>query len=259
MNRPPAVAGLFYPADAAELTQVIQQYLKQVETNTHAPKAIIAPHAGYIYSGAIAASVYARLKTARQQIKRVLLMGPSHRVAFNGLALSQMDYFITPLGNIALDKEAIKTIITLPFVAYFEPAQAQEHCLEVQLPFLQLLLADFTIVPIVVGHATPEQVAQVINQLWGGDDTLIIISSDLSHYYPYATAQQLDNITSHAIETLNYEALGIESACGRIPISGLLKFARDKGLIIKKIDLRNSGDTAGDKQKVVGYGSYVID
>ena len=259
MNRQPAVAGSFYPANPKQLQQMLTQYLNDAETNAKVPKAIIAPHAGYIYSGAIAASAYTRLKAAHAQIKRVVLIGPSHRVGFQGLAVSQADTFITPLGNIPVDTQAVKTITQFPFVQYIEQAHSQEHSLEVQLPFLQAVLDDFSIVPIVAGDATPEQVSQVLTALWGGNETLIVISSDLSHYHDYATAQHLDKVTSTAIENLQYEKLNFESACGRVPVSGLLKLARDNSLTVKNIDLRNSGDTAGDKQRVVGYGAYIIE
>jgi AmmeMemoRadiSam system protein B len=259
MNRQPAVAGSFYPANPQQLQQMLSEYLHVADSNAKAPKAIIAPHAGYIYSGAIAASVYARLKSVRHIIKRVVIVAPSHRVAFYGMALSEAEHFITPLGSIAVDMQGIQAIAQLPFVHYLEQAHAQEHSLEVHLPFLQMTLDDFCIVPIVVGEATPEQVSSVLQTLWGGEETLIVISSDLSHYHDYATAQQLDQATSNAIENLQYEQLSFESACGKIPVSGLLKLARDHSLVVKNIDLRNSGDTAGDKQRVVGYGSFVIE
>ncbi|MDD1606818.1 MAG: AmmeMemoRadiSam system protein B [Methylococcaceae bacterium] len=259
MNRQPAVAGSFYPANPQQLHQMLNQYLHDAKTSPKAPKAIIAPHAGYIYSGPIAASAYARLKNAHDSIKRVVIIGPSHRVGFNGLAVSQADAFITPLGSIPVDRQAIHAIVQLPFVEYIEQAHSHEHSLEVQLPFLQAMLDDFSIVPIVAGDASPEQVSQVLKLLWGGDETLIVISSDLSHYYDYKAAQKLDKATSTAIENLQYEQLDYESACGRVPISGLLKLARDNGLTVKNIDLRNSGDTAGDKQRVVGYGAYIIE
>jgi AmmeMemoRadiSam system protein B len=259
MNRQPAVAGSFYPANPQQLQSMLTQYLQTAETDAPTPKAIIAPHAGYIYSGEIAATAYARLKKAHALIKRVVIIGPSHRVGFQGLAVSQATHFITPLGAIPVDSNAVQTIARLPFVQYIEQAHSHEHSLEVQLPFLQAVLDDFSIVPIVAGDASPEQVSQVLAALWGGTETLIIISSDLSHYHDYQTAQQLDKATSAAIENLQYEKLNFESACGRIPISGLLKLARDHALTIKNIDLRNSGDTAGDKQRVVGYGAYIID
>jgi hypothetical protein len=259
MNRQPAVAGSFYPANPEQLQQMLNQYLHEAETTAKAPKAIIAPHAGYIYSGQIAASAYSRLKSVHDIIKRVVLIGPSHRVAFRGLAVSQAEAFITPLGRIPVDTQVIQTIAKLPFVDIIEQAHTQEHSLEVQLPFLQTVLDDFSIVPIIAGDALPEQVAQVLTLLWGGSETLIVISSDLSHYHDYKTAQQLDQATSTAIEHLQYEQLNYESACGRTPVSGLLKLARDNSLTVKNIDLRNSGDTAGDKQRVVGYGAYIIE
>jgi MEMO1 family protein len=258
-NRHPAVAGTFYPANPRLLHQLLDQYFKDAPTAPKVPKAIIAPHAGYIYSGPVAASAYARLKPAKDRITRVVLIGPSHRVAFRGLAVSRADTFSTPLGKILVDQGAVKMLVQLPFVEYIEKAHALEHSLEVHLPFLQETLADFKIVPIVAGDATPEQVAEVIATLWGGDETLIVISSDLSHYHDHATAKRLDQTTSDRIEKLQYELLTSDSACGNVPVSGLLKLARDKALSVKAIDLRNSGDTAGDKTRVVGYGAYVID
>ena len=259
MNRQPAVAGSFYPANPIQLHQMLDNYLNDAEAGEKVPKAIIAPHAGYIYSGPIAATAYARLKKAHNLITRVVIIGPSHRVAFKGLAVSKAEAFITPLGSITVDQEAVKTIAKLPFVDYLEEAHTYEHSLEVHLPFLQEMLDDFKIVPIVAGDASPEQVSQVINALWGGDETLIVVSSDLSHYHDYAAAKKLDKTTSTAIEHLQYEQLADDSACGKVPVSGLLKLAREKLLTIKTIDLRNSGDTAGDKSRVVGYGAYVID
>ena len=187
------------------------------------------------------------------------MIGPSHRVAFKGLALSKALSFITPLGSVRLDQEALKTVSDLPFVNYLEEAHIYEHSLEVQLPFLQDMLSDFKIIPIVAGDASPEEVSQVLEALWGGDETLIVISSDLSHYHDYATARQQDKATSDIIEHLQYEQLEPGSACGKVPVSGLLKYARENSLSIKTIDLRNSGDTAGDKSRVVGYGAYVIE
>ena len=259
MNREPAVAGTFYPANPEQLHLMLEQYLTDAATDAKGPKAIIVPHAGYIYSGPIAASAYARIKNVHDRISRVVLIGPSHRVAFRGLAVSRADTFATPLGQIAVDQAAVETILDLPFVEYLEQAHTYEHSLEVQLPFLQEVLDSFEIVPIVAGDASPEQVSQVLDALWGGDETLIVISSDLSHYHDYASAQQMDESTSRVIEQLQYEQLDSEFACGNVPVSGLLKLARKKSLSVLTIDLRNSGDTAGDKDRVVGYGAYVID
>jgi MEMO1 family protein len=259
MNRQPAVAGVFYPVNTQQLHQMLDQYLEDAKTDAKVPKAIIAPHAGYIYSGPVAASAYARLKQARHLIKRVVIIGPSHRVAFKGLALSKAITFSTPLGKLSVDQQAVEMIIQLPFVDYLEQAHTYEHSLEVHLPFLQKTLNDFKIVPIVAGDASPEQVGQVLDLLWGGDETLIVISSDLSHYHSYESARQIDKLTSEIIETKQFERLDAESACGKVPVCGLLKVARERFLSIKNIDLRNSGDTAGDKSRVVGYGAYVIE
>ncbi|QPK64947.1 AmmeMemoRadiSam system protein B [Methylomonas sp. LL1] len=259
MNRKPAVAGSFYPADPKTLSNMMTGFLRDAYCGGKAPKAMIAPHAGYIYSGPIAASAYARLKPVRDTIKRVVLIGPSHRVAFQGLAVSEADSFSTPLGEISIDKPALELLQTLPFVGFLEQAHALEHSLEVHLPFLQQTLTDFKLVPIVAGDASPEQVGQVLDKLWGGDETLIVISSDLSHYHDYSTAQRLDRHTSDLIEHLQYRELSPEAACGMVPVSGLLKLLREKSLSIKNIDLRNSGDTAGDKYRVVGYGAYVVE
>jgi len=257
--RAPAVAGLFYPADAAELRIQIQQLLNQVKPLAEPPpKAIIAPHAGYIYSGPVAASAYARLRAARGTVERVLLLGPSHRVGFRGIAVSSMTAFATPLGTIPIDQNAVEQLQQLEDVGFLEQAHAQEHSLEVHLPFLQIVLGDFQLVPMVIGDARPETVGAVLELLWGGPETLIVISSDLSHYHDYLTARHMDSETSRAIETLRYEDIGYEQACGRNPLNGLLWAARRKGLHIDTVDLRNSGDTAGPRDQVVGYGAYLL-
>jgi AmmeMemoRadiSam system protein B len=257
--RTPAVAGLFYPADTVELHAQVRQFLNQIEPPAGLPpKAIIAPHAGYIYSGPIAASAYARLKAVRDTITRVVLLGPSHRVGFRGIAVSGMAAFDTPLGRIPVDQEAVELAQHLPGVGFLEQAHAQEHSLEVHLPFLQEVLRDFKLVPLVVGDARPAEVGAVLEALWGGPETLIVVSSDLSHYHDYQTARRLDSETSRAIETLRFEEIGYEQACGRNPVNGLLWVAQRKGLHVETIDLRNSGDTAGPRDQVVGYGAYVF-
>lgn len=259
MNRRPAVAGLFYPDDPIELRDMIDQYLNDAKTEAKVPKAIIAPHAGYVYSGPIAASAYARLKQARGQITRVVLIGPSHRVAFRGLAVSRTDSYTTPLGDIKIDREAVESLVALPFVEYIEQAHTHEHSLEVHLPFLQETLGDFKLVPIVAGDASADQVSRALDLVWGGAETLIVISSDLSHYHDYFTAKKLDQQTSQLIEQRQYEKLSSDAACGKVPVSGLLKLLQQKSLAIRAIDLRNSGDTAGNRDRVVGYGAYVVD
>ncbi len=256
-TRPPAVDGSFYPADARQLRILISSFLLAVPAvSDPCPKAIIVPHAGYIYSGAIAASAYARVACARDCIRRVVLLGPAHRLAFHGLALSSADAFTTPLGSVPLDRPAITALLSLPGVQILDKAHALEHSLEVQLPFLQEVLSNFSLVPIVVGNAPIEAVAKVIEAVWGGPETLVVVSSDLSHYEEYATAKHHDAMTSQAIEKLHPEAIDYHDACGRLPMNGLLLVAKKLGLTVTPYDLRNSGDTAGDRDRVVGYGAY---
>ena len=259
-TRAPAVAGMFYPAEREQLHTEVQTYLKTsgAHPGDQVPKAIIAPHAGYVYSGPVAASAYARLLPARDRIHRVILLGPSHRVPFRGLATSSADNFKTPLGSIALDRIAIQNLENLPQVRCFDDAHALEHSLEVHLPFLQETIDDFQLVPLVVGDARPAEVAEVLEKLWGGPETLIVISSDLSHYHDYVNAKRMDRHTSDAIEGLRAEAVHSEDACGCVPVAGLLYLARERGLHASTVDLRNSGDTAGPRDKVVGYGAYVF-
>lgn len=256
--RSSAVAGTFYPGDATQLSHDVEQMLEDTATDDHCPKAIIAPHAGYVYSGPIAARLYARVKNAADTITRVVLLGPSHRVGFQGIAASSADMFRTPLGDIPLDKEAIKQIIGLPNTVYLDQAHEQEHSLEVHLPFLQSTLQNFHLVPLVVGDAQPEDVARVLDVLWGGKETLIVISSDLSHFKPYNDAQIMDRATSQQIEALRDDIKG-DQACGCKPINGLLYLARSRKLTVHAIDIRNSGDTAGTKDRVVGYGAFVVE
>jgi AmmeMemoRadiSam system protein B len=257
--RPPAVAGTFYPANAAALRASVTGFLAAVQPAVKTPKAIIAPHAGYIYSGPIAASAYAQLAPRRDTITRVVLLGPAHRVAIKGLAVSSADAFMTPLGSVPLDRAAIDRILTLPQVRSADTAHTEEHSLEVHLPFLQEVLEDFQLVPLVVGDATAAEVGEVIDTLWGGPETLIVISSDLSHYHDYDTARRLDRATSKAIEALRPQDIGFDQACGRIPVNGLLEVAKRRGLRVTTLDLRNSGDTAGSRDRVVGYGAWVFE
>lgn len=258
--REPAVAGAFYPADPESLRAAVRALLASavVAPDAGVPKAIIVPHAGYVYSGAVAASAYARVRPAARQIGRVVLLGPSHRVSFRGLAVSEAGGFATPLGVVALDPSARERSLALPQVRTLEAAHAEEHSLEVQLPFLQELLEDFALVPLVAGDAGAAEVADVLDALWGGPETLIVVSSDLSHYHDYAVAQQLDRLTTKAIEALRPEGLDYESACGRVGIRGLIDAARRRGLRVETLDVRNSGDTAGPRDSVVGYGAYAF-
>ncbi|MBE0532774.1 MAG: AmmeMemoRadiSam system protein B [Rhodospirillales bacterium] len=257
--RQAAVAGQFYPGAARELTAAVERYLSLAAPSAGpTPKAIIAPHAGYVYSGPVAASAYARIRAASGHIHRVILLGPCHRVAVRGLALSSATAFATPLGNVRVDGETAERLLRLPQVHVFDDTHFQEHSLEVHLPFLQVILGDFALVPLVVGDATAEEVAEVLDAVWGGPETLIVVSSDLSHYLGYDAARQLDQATCRAIESLNPSAIGQDQACGRVPVGGLLHLARRRGLSAVTVDLRNSGDTAGPRDRVVGYGSWLF-
>ena len=259
--RQPAVAGAFYPDQATELLRDVRTMLTQatiqMDTNAATPKAIIVPHAGYIYSGSTAALAYARLAAARHNIRRVVLLGPAHRVPVRGLALPADNYLATPLGELEVDQAAVTELARLPQVVVSRAVHAQEHSLEVQLPFLQAVLDDFKLVPLVVGDASPEEVAEVLELLWGGPETLLVISSDLSHYLPYRTAQQVDSLTTQAILHLD-ATLTHQHACGGTPINGLLLAARHHGLQPTLLGQCNSGDTAGDKTRVVGYAAMAF-
>jgi len=257
--RPAAVAGMFYPEVPSTLAAEVRAHLAageaRREPGANVPKAIIVPHAGYVYSGPIAASAYARLASARDTIRRVVLLGPTHRVLVRGLALPSVEAFATPLGSVAVDRAAVDLALTLRQVVTNDAAHALEHSLEVQLPFLQAALGTFSIVPFAVGDATGIEVGEVLDLLWGGKETLIVVSSDLSHYHRYADARKVDRETGEAILALS-ATLDHEQACGATPINGLLRAAQRRRLRPQLLDLRNSGDTAGDKSRVVGYASF---
>ena len=257
----PAVAGLFYPGSAADLETMVAKLLRQTTSKVEGVgslKALVVPHAGYIYSGSIAASAYNLLLPMAENIRRVVLLGPSHRVGFAGLALPEASHFRTPLGLVPLDMKLMTELLELPQVHTLEAAHLMEHCLEVQLPFLQNILPQFSLVPLVVGDATPEQVTEVIDKIASDDSTLLIVTTDLSHYHSYEEAKNRDAATSAAIKALQPEALNHDSACGRTPLAGMLLYARTHGLVVEEIDRCNSGDTAGDRDRVVGYGAYLI-
>lgn len=257
--RPAAVAGMFYPAHADALRSQVRALLADARPPQppRPPKALIAPHAGYVYSGPIAASAYATLGAARDRIRRVVLLGPVHRVPVRGLALPGADRFATPLGEVAVDAAAIAALRELPQVVESPSAHALEHSLEVQLPFLQAVLDDFRLVPLAVGDAAPAEVAQVLERVWGGTETLVVVSSDLSHYLPYAAAREADGQTLAAMLALE-PRLDHRQACGATPVNGLLQLARRRGLRPALLDARNSGDTAGDRQRVVGYTAFAF-
>lgn len=257
--RPAAVAGSFYPAEARRLEAEVRGHLAAADPpRGERPKGLIAPHAGYVYSGPVAGSAFRQLAPWRQAIARVVLLGPSHFVPLRGLALSSATTFATPLGDVPVAADAAALLAGLPQVAVSDPPHGREHALEVELPFLQLALARFELVPLVVGDASPEEVAEVLDRLWGGAETLIVVSTDLSHFLDYATAAALDRTTADAIVARDVEGIAVGAACGRNPLRGLLLAARRRGLDVTELDLRSSGDTAGGWDRVVGYGAFAL-
>lgn len=256
--RKPAVAGLFYPDTPSALLDEVRQFIGSAVSAGHVPKALIAPHAGYVYSGPIAGTAYARIAPARHSVWRVVVMSPSHRVGFDGLALPSSDAFATPLGDVDVDPELKERALKHRRVRVYDAAHAMEHGIEVHLPFLQVVLDRVSVLPVVVGDAKPETVRDLLLDVWGGPETVVIVSSDLSHYLDYDTACRLDRATSVAIEHLAPSEIGPDQACGRLAIQGLLMAAKQHGLHAHTLDLRNSGDTAGSKDSVVGYGAYAF-
>jgi hypothetical protein len=257
--RPAAVAGQFYPYNPLELSSFIAQALEAADHDSDSdfatPKALIVPHAGYIYSGFTAAYAYAAVKNAG--IKRVVLLGPAHRVAFYGMALPDSEAFATPLGEVLLDKESMQVVQNFPHVGINDAAHALEHSLEVQLPFLQMVLEQFELVPLCIGSVEADHVAELMERLWDYEDTLFVISSDLSHFHPYEEARALDRQSIDLILNMQPD-LSHEQACGATGINALLSIAKKRGMQARLLDYRNSGDTAGDKSRVVGYTSVVF-
>ena len=268
--RPTAVAGRFYPANPVELGSQLVAMLARADAGSEAratrtgnatarpPKILIAPHAGYVYSGSVAAHAYRLLQPYSDAVRRVVVIGPSHRVAFRGIAVPNVAAFRTPLGDVALDLESMRTIAALPQVVAADSPHAWEHAIEVQLPFLQTVLRQFEVVPLVVGNASPRDVAEVLEALWGGDETVIVVSSDLSHFHEHSLATGIDGATARAILELQ-AGLDHEQACGATPINAAILCARRHGLQSRLLDLRNSGDTAGGRDRVVGYCSIAFE
>jgi len=257
--RPSAVAGQFYPGDADRLRKLVSDLLANIAMPIKdIPKALIAPHAGYVYSGATAAAAFATLRNAAQNITRVVLIGPAHYVHVRGIAAPTVDAFETPLGRVRVDASALDAVAGLPSVIQDDAAHAPEHALEVELPFLQTLLASFQVVPLLVGDVTPKEVAQVLRQLWDRPGTLIVVSSDLSHYHDYETARRLDAATAAAIEHGDWASLESHQACGSRAVAGLLLETGRRGLKSRRLSLCNSGDTAGPRDRVVGYGAWMF-
>ena len=257
--RPSAVAGQFYPADPNRLQTQISGLLASITKPVKGiPKALIAPHAGYIYSGVVAAAAFATLRNSAPAITRVVLIGPAHYVRVGGIAIPTVDTFETPLGRVPVDVSALGDITDLPFVIVTDVPHAPEHALEVELPFLQALLTSFRLVPLLVGDTTPEETAHVLRRLWGGPETLIVVSSDLSHYHDYETARRIDASTAAAIEHCDWVRIGQEQACGCQAVAGLLVEARRRSLNVRRLSLCNSGDTEGPRDRVVGYGAWLF-
>jgi len=256
--RQPAVAGTFYPRDRDLLWKTVDDLLAGARSTHHEKiRAVIAPHAGYSYSGAVAAMAFAGLKGLRDRIERLVVIGPAHFVHLHGIAAPAASAFRTPLGDVPVDTAAIAEIAHMPQVAVDDQPHAPEHALEVELPFLQATLGAVPIVPLLVGSTRAEEVAQILNRLWDAR-TLVVVSSDLSHYNSYEAARRLDAATADAIERLDEKAIGSDDACGSVAVCGMLIEARHRGLAVERLDLRNSGDTAGDRQRVVGYGAWVV-
>jgi MEMO1 family protein len=257
--RPPAVAGTFYSRSSHGLHQEVLRLLAEAPpAGARRPKALIVPHAGYVYSGPVAAAAYAQLRAPGPAVERVVLVGPAHHVPVAGLALPEAARFRTPLGEVPVDEAGARRALSLPQVTRNAVAHAVEHSLEVQLPFLQEVLGAFTVVPLAVGRASPEEVAAVLEALWGGGETLVVISTDLSHYLPYQEGRDLDRRTARQVLALDAEGLEWEQACGRAGLQGLLVVARRRGLRVEQLDLRSSGDTGGDRDAVVGYGAFAV-
>lgn len=267
--RPPAVAGQFYPDDPRELEDMVRGFLSgegasratgaepepPIPPPPGHPVALVAPHAGYVYSGPVAGSAYARILPRRGELRRAVVLGPSHYVAFRGLALPEGDAFGTPLGDHPLDAAGVAALEGHPAVRRSERAHAEEHSLEVHLPFLRVALGPVPVLPMVTGEAAPAEIADVLERVWDGS-TLVVVSSDLSHYLPYDRAREADRRTAAAVEELRGDALGPHDACGVVALRGLLEAARRRGLVARCLDLRNSGDTAGSRGRVVGYGAF---
>jgi MEMO1 family protein len=258
-TRPPAVAGAFYPRDPGRLQKQVLDLLAEIAVSPNlVPKALIAPHAGYVYSGRVAAAAFATLQDQAVSITRVVLIGPAHYVHVRGIAAPTVDAFVTPVGSVPVDVEVLRTIDDFQFVTRADAPHTPEHSLEVELPFLQTILVSFKVVPLVVGDSRPQDVALVLRRLWGGAETLIVVSSDLSHYHSYETARRLDLATAAAIEHGDWASLGPNQACGCLAVAGLLVETERRGLKARRLELCNSGDTAGSRDQVVGYGAWLF-
>ncbi len=258
--RRPEVAGTFYPADADDCAALVAQSLAGARPAPPGePKVIVVPHAGHVYSGAVAGTAYAPLAARRERLRRVVMLGPAHRAGFEGLATTSVDAWASPLGTVPVDRGALRPLLARAQVRAADAAFAREHSLEVQLPFLQRVLEGFCIVPILVGDAGRAEVAGALEALWGGPETLILISSDLSHFHDYETARRLDTGTARLIELMQPGKIDAGRACGYRALGGTLARAQALDLRVTALDVRNSGDTLGGRDRVVGYGAFAME
>ena len=256
--RAPAVAGTFYPAGRGQLKAELAALLADAHVPPKAGLAgVVAPHAGYMYSGPVAANAFGPLAASSKSFDRVLLLGPPHYVPVSGVAATSATAFATPLGEVPVDREAIDALLKVGLVSIDDRAHAPEHALEVELPFLQAVLRDFTLIPLLVGDTSPEEVAAIIDAVLN-QRTLLVVSTDLSHYLHYETARSHDRVTAETIERCVFDRLGPYDACGYAALNGALCAARNRGWRIQRLDLRNSGDTSGDPSRVVGYGAWAF-
>ncbi len=258
--RPPVVAGMFYPSNRKDLeTEIERAFRHAVPADPDlVPRALVAPHAGYVYSGAIAASAFSLLEPIRHKVHRVVLLGPSHRIHLDGIGVTSVEAWDTPLGRVAIDDELRSSVLGFPWAHVNDRAHAPEHSLEVEVPFLQTVLDDFTLLPLVVGETDPAEVSDTIDAVWDTPETIVVVSTDLSHYLPHGEAVSRDNATARQILAMDPTRIGDHDACGCRPLRGLLRAAKNRGLTVHQLDLRNSGDTAGDKERVVGYGAFAV-
>ena len=257
-TRRPAVAGSFYPGTAANLSRTVSTLLSAAQVGARPrSRGVIAPHAGYMYSGAVAAKAFASVKSSTDRFRRAIVIGPAHYVPFKGIAAPSDRAFATPLGDVPVDTPAVRSVADEALIVIDDEPHAPEHALEVELPFVQALFGAMPIVPLLFGFTSAEAVANVIDRFWT-EDTLLVVSSDLSHYEDYATANLHDGQTAEAIETFDEAAIGPTDACGHLAVRGALITAKARGLAIERLDLCNSGDTAGDKRSVVGYGAWAF-
>jgi AmmeMemoRadiSam system protein B len=256
--RPPAVTGIFYPARADALAAAVDEYVASAPTSEHGapPEALVAPHAGYVYSGAVAGTAYASLARHRGLVERVVLLGPAHYVPVTGIATTSADAFLTPLGLVPIDDDARHAVLQVAGVHVDDRAHAPEHSLEVQLPFLIRVLGDVRILPLVVGLADSDTIVAALERVWTGPETVVVVSSDLSHYLSYDAARARDLHTANAIVSGDVEAIAPDDACGAHALRGFLRLAEARGLAARVLDLRSSGDTAGPRDRVVGYGAF---